>query len=872
MRSVNPDTLARGIRRGLVEASVVVLLFAGGLTVGLHQLARVRHRDGRGVDSLSDMFGSAVMMAAGRGRFNPQVWAVPGLEDFLHHRTGSFSPASIPAEVPVNPKSLDDYHRYLIYTVAQVWRVSGIRWTALEPMMAVFLGLTAVLAYGLFRLAMGRGLSVVGALVYTTSPPVLGMLRQARDFSKTPFFLAAFLILGFLVARRRSPRVLLLLSAGLGLVTGVGMGFRQDLLIVLPAAAVVVASCARDGQGRRSLRIGAAAVALLAAGSLATGWPMLLRMEGGSNPYRPIMQGFSSRHRASAGVRSAAYEPLTCGDDNYVFATAYDYNQRVLGPSDSHIGIDSPEDARAERAWVLRALRTFPADAITRGYGSVLRTLGFGDVYGAPSYTAFSDVMGKIYRPVASWLHWLGPMLAAAVLLLIGARDFWQGGLIAFLLLYFCGATALECELRHAFHLCFIPFWFLGFMLHAGRLALRKCGRVAGLSVRRTGGLALLAAVVCGAPLGAARMYQHQTTGRLFARYAAADLEPLETQPEALANWVLFRQTSRPVDETMQDVRRPVSALLLAQALGPEPFSTALLHTGLLLWMTPEYPEGHTQTHYLAADFDAISQDRVVLLKYETDGPPAENDFSQPVWVKGTSTASGVIRYFFPVYQVVIKGGRNRFVGLAVPREQASAFRGLYAVRELDDFPLLLNVSLPADWTAAPRWETLNWDSDWSRYYRAETRGLDHMAAAKAAQGKTQRAILLYRAAIARRPRPYLEDRVRQLLVEQGDWPAAAEAYVRLIDLHPDDIGIYSTLDTLLREHLSPEYRAATWWDVAQAHPEAVDAWFFLGEALEATNDLEGALAAYRSAAACDPDGVFEEWYNVFLKRTREGR
>lgn len=214
-----------------------------GFTAGFLYLAERRRDQGSGVHALWNMFGRSVMLAAGRGNVNPEIDAIPGLAAFLHQETDSFDPTRIPPEFPVSQDSVEEYHRYLSYTVAGLWRIFGISWRVVEILMAVFLAVTAILAYGLFRLGMSRTLSAIGALLFAVSPPVLVMLPRMRDFSKTPFMLAVILFLGVLITRRLSARRTLVLSGLVGCVIGMGMGFRQDLLIAVPPAFLVILMC-----------------------------------------------------------------------------------------------------------------------------------------------------------------------------------------------------------------------------------------------------------------------------------------------------------------------------------------------------------------------------------------------------------------------------------------------------------------------------------------------------------------------------------------------------------------------------------------------------------------------------------------------------
>ncbi|HMK96166.1 MAG TPA: hypothetical protein VK425_01405, partial [Acidimicrobiales bacterium] len=124
--------------------------------------------------------------------------------------------------------------------IGLIWRVFGISWAAVIPLFSLFYGATVALYYAVSRLLVGRILSTALSLALSISPVQLAMLTNFRDFSKAPFILAAIL-LGAMVARRRlSPRGLVSVSVLAGVVTGIGLGFRPDILETAPFFVVAV--------------------------------------------------------------------------------------------------------------------------------------------------------------------------------------------------------------------------------------------------------------------------------------------------------------------------------------------------------------------------------------------------------------------------------------------------------------------------------------------------------------------------------------------------------------------------------------------------------------------------------------------------------
>jgi len=196
-----------------------------------------------------ELFGPAVMFAAGHGWKNPDLDELPALHAFLHPPMPAAHPpaidrfdvASLPAEVAVLPwDNFQLRQRYLIYAVGVTWRLFGVSWSALTPLYALMYGVSAALLYGIFRLGAARAIAAALTLLLVFSPIQLDNLVRLRDYSKAPFILAAILLLGYMLRHRLTPRRLAAIALLFGVVTGIGSGFRMDVVMCLPAFVVVL--------------------------------------------------------------------------------------------------------------------------------------------------------------------------------------------------------------------------------------------------------------------------------------------------------------------------------------------------------------------------------------------------------------------------------------------------------------------------------------------------------------------------------------------------------------------------------------------------------------------------------------------------------
>src|SRR4029450_13222396 len=95
--------------------------------------------------------------------------------------------------------------------------------------------------YGILRLTLTRSLALCALAVSVTATPNLMLVPQLRDYAKGPFLLAAMLILGAAVRWGSGLRRTLALAALCGAVVGIGLGFRNDLLLAIPPSLLTLA-------------------------------------------------------------------------------------------------------------------------------------------------------------------------------------------------------------------------------------------------------------------------------------------------------------------------------------------------------------------------------------------------------------------------------------------------------------------------------------------------------------------------------------------------------------------------------------------------------------------------------------------------------
>jgi len=770
---------------------------------------------------LPSLFGPSVMVAVGRGFVMPEAAQVPALDRFLRQETDSLSPGDLPDEMPLGIlRGWDRCHRYLLTFVGLVWRLFGISWVTYKIPMAILYCLTAPVVYGLFRLGMGRLLSMVGALLFLSSPLLLEETLHLRDFSKAPFILAVLLILGHLLRRPMGFRQLLGMAALLGFAMGLGWGFRQDLVIVIPLALGVLVFGAR-GHSRFLVRHRAASCGLLLCCFLLPALPILLTVgsEGGASATHDMAMGFATDCVENLELGPASYEIFYAFDDNFIHAAQSDYNRRVNRDPEPVV-YRQPRASKAAVDHLIEIATVFPADLATRGLAAVRYVLKNPCMRLGPAKGLGLNVDNKviavahgIHAPLAQHFDGFGLFYAAGFLLLAVMADLRLGWILFLLLLYICGYTSIQFQLRHAFHLGFLPLWFLGFWLDrlwfaGNRLRdaeMRRSVRVVLFSPRRwwcpqtrraMASCGVAAAMIAG-PFYALRAYQDRAVGRLEEAYRQAELIPLAVEQIVQDDWILFRPERCPGER-------------LPETPGD----------GLPSWTV------HTQ--YLAVDFAPDLSEHLMDIAY--DQSEMFIPFDKIVSIRtDAGIHGGVTRFFFPVYEFYLPisdvPGQSRFLGVRVPSEQAGDIQAVYCVRNPDDFPLLLNLTLPPDAGLFRRHVTM-----WGGGTRVEE-PIERRKAVQMAKGHA--------------------------CLAAGDFEGAVRAYRTAIAVDPFNSPIaHDALDSAYTSREDYFGRVTEWRAMVSTYPENARAYYHLGRALRATEDRQGAVEALQRAAALDPRDV----------------
>ncbi|MDP1837945.1 MAG: hypothetical protein Q8N31_10260 [Reyranella sp.] len=374
-----------------------------------------------------------------------------------------------------------DTHPILSTLIGYNWRLAGLTWEALWPMVGSLAALT-VLAFYLILRCFGLPWYIALLLFPATIPfPLFEQnLFFLRDFSKVPFILLAFALLGILFKSGLTYRSRLLVLASSTCVVSIGMGFRQDTLVLMPAI-VAGAAFTSSVSGRKDVLRFAGDVAAILSTFILTGLVVdILRTSQVAQlqgyPHF-IVQGFADDFWKAARAELAGISFLPLYSDMVAWA-AVDAN--TTEKVEYFASLD-PTYTTSGFNLILKYSSLSAADMVTRVFSGLSAV--------SHSYWAIP--------PVGGWL------LLLLVLICVGK---WRlGFFLIFTILSLAAAGSIQFSPRHIIHLLMLDRVVLviivaallgaGWQYVTSRLDIR-----AGLALGTgTAGTVALVAIVVGA-------------------------------------------------------------------------------------------------------------------------------------------------------------------------------------------------------------------------------------------------------------------------------------------------------------------------------------------------------------------------------------
>ena len=219
--------------RGYLDGIVALLLFISFFALAVVHLRQV------GLGEFYQSQFSPAMVWACTGKFESLSDAAlvrDSVNDFIGGTSQSFDCKNLPASPAYRVPLYNFQYQtlYLIAAVGGIWAITGIKWSAIFYLAALFAGAMSAAIYGICRLFVHIPAAAAATVFATLSPVNAVMLPHLRDYSKAPFLLGVILLCGSLMKSAGRPKQFIAAAALAGIVAGIGFGVRTDLAIAVP--------------------------------------------------------------------------------------------------------------------------------------------------------------------------------------------------------------------------------------------------------------------------------------------------------------------------------------------------------------------------------------------------------------------------------------------------------------------------------------------------------------------------------------------------------------------------------------------------------------------------------------------------------------
>lgn len=568
-------------------------------------------------------------------------------QDLINRRIDYFPCADIAGiplvEVGASWRQSEYFHRLL-----GLWfQFRGPALNGFVEFQAAFHAATCAIAFLVFRLGLWRILALGATAGLIWSPSHLTAVAMPIEYVKAPWLLASVGLCALLLRRDDQGRSLWTPALALGMVIGIGTGFKSDLLAAIPLALLTTVVFVRRtsvGPSRKAV----ATLCVIAGVALGGGvvlWRMFAPGQGSVLPVQ-FLGGMAWTTEATY-VAQPLYNYGLLFDDSHITVLINSYAARALdlaGPM--HFYSDQMQQASAA---LLRDLWTmFPGDLILRVIAANLRVMS---------------------------LNGYGLAIATAGLFAIFVKDLRIGWVVSVAVVYLSAYVSLVFQRRHFYHLEFISWGLSAALIQALSMPNRWLRQVQDTNQRShaitkpvlaaAGSLLLIAGVSMFA-LTAARTYQR-----------ASMLHLIEGLIQA------------PRDEGRVSLARTREGETLMQI---DDISASAAE--------PAWPSDRMQSDYAAIDFSCRDAEPITIAAaYRPPAGAWDRTHSLPCQAAGTTST-----LMLPIYQY---GATYRFDGLVMSSQARDALRSVSVVRPDKHLPLWLPISLPADWQARPWFATM---------------------------------------------------------------------------------------------------------------------------------------------------------------------
>lgn len=629
---------APAIRRALkapvaIDAALAVLVAVVAYRVVRHHLLPYYH--------VAPWIEDLLVPCTGRPGWVPNpaaLKALPQWQAFLGQQIEYF-PCQAIAGMPLSEVGISwQREAYFHLALGNWFRIVGPKIDGFVTFQSGLFALTSAIAYLTFRLGMWRIVALACTAGLIWSPSHLWAAGLPIEYAKAPWILATVALCGLIVRRDGRQESIWIAALAAGFAAGVGIGFKTDVLAVVPLAIATTVLFVRSSPGGPS-RKALATLCVIAGVGVGGGVIIYRDLFGPAGSLLPVqILGGQDWVTEAMHAVNPLYDYGLVFDDSHITALLNSYGRRVLGTTTT-VYFFSREMQDVSTRLLTDYWTTFPGDLVLRVIAATIRVLQ---------------------------LSGLGLSVAVAGLAIAFVRDLRTGWFLAFLTLYLSAYVSLVFQHRHFFHLEFISWWLAGLLAQAVLLAgvaMRDAkefvddGRRLVRPGLRAAACLLLIGASSAAVLAAARGYQQRQVVRLVQRYEEAPRDERR-----------FSRAATPSSDVMLRVDG-ISLRDRERGTNPAP----------------------TLGDYLVARFTCRDEQPIVVAtKYLPPPDGWERRFTLPC-----AAAGSISTLMVPIYQY---DPAHVFDGLVVSARDADAVRSVSTLRQDASTRLWLDLLIPADW------------------------------------------------------------------------------------------------------------------------------------------------------------------------------
>jgi hypothetical protein len=615
----------------------------------------------------------------------------------------------------------------LILLYAVLWRLFEPSWTATYLVIASVLAASFLVIYFCLRRFTSAPTAAAMTLIFLSSPFVLTNILSPRDAAKFPFAVAISALLIGPGSRPRPPLHYYLFAAVIGLVIGVGYGFRSDLMLFLIPAFFIILFLGRithDRENSKSAKLALhnIGIRLLAGAALVGSFiigafvPLtndyVLHKDYANVGYHPLAMGLLGHSRAdlyqSHGPDGVYMYRNRYNNDLAVGFRVMEYAARRYGED---IGFATGPYWTYSKRYYLDVVKIIPADLVSGVIGAFVNLMtvprnfydrhtlaGFDhtapwtNAYScAPRSTicgTFAGAMDRVYSRILrlsyGWVFTANVIALFIFMCLIAERYGFRSALAAVVLLgATVSVTSLKFEMRHVFYLYALP---LAAWTAAGDWAVWALLRRTAFSMKIRSPDWPLVSLRCAAKISALAV------GLAMFMLAALWLARLYQVPVLRA--LITDLIHRPTINAAYEIAERGPGLSIIRFVSPMPLSTG----GHRAAGAPA--KSRAEISVVAIGFDGNKcPERLISIASASDSAAQPDDPTFliheefAVWLRNRDDYIA----FLPAFNYLLGGNDTTFAGIEIENAAVQCVKGVKLVSQFKKEDILFEFFTPID-------------------------------------------------------------------------------------------------------------------------------------------------------------------------------